>query len=57
MEVRTELRGAYIIVSVRDTDRGIGPEDRTKLFEEFRQLDGGHKEGTGLGLAIRKRLV
>jgi signal transduction histidine kinase len=57
VEVRAELRGTYLIVSVRDTGRGIRPEDQPKLFEEFRQLEGGHKEGTGLGLAISKRLV
>jgi signal transduction histidine kinase len=57
VEVRAEPRGAYLVISVRDTGCGIRPGDQGKLFEEFRQLDGGGKGGTGLGLAISKRLV
>ncbi len=47
-------------LKVRDTGRGIKPEDRDKLFEKFERL---HVEktsavqGTGLGLAITKNLV
>lgn len=47
-------------VAVHDTGRGIDPEFRDRLFEEFEQessgLDRSH-EGSGLGLAITKRLV
>ena len=47
-------------LKVRDTGRGIKPEDKDKLFEKFERL---HVEktsavqGTGLGLAITKNLV
>jgi len=47
-------------ISVSDTGIGIAPEDRAKIFEEFRQVGGdyAHKtEGTGLGLTLAKKFV
>lgn len=47
-------------ISVADTGIGIKPEDFTKLFLPFRQIDSGltrQHEGTGLGLAICRRLA
>src|SRR5262244_2366955 len=47
-------------ISVSDTGIGIAPEDRAKIFEEFRQVgrDYAHKgEGTGLGLTLAKKFV
>jgi PAS domain S-box-containing protein len=44
-----------LIVSVSDTGIGIMPEDQTKLFQPFQQVDTGlarSHEGTGLGLSI-----
>jgi signal transduction histidine kinase len=55
--VCAERRGAYVVVSVRDTGCGIRPEDQGGLFQEFRQLGGGPKGGSGLGLVISKRLI
>ena len=49
-----------LIISVRDTGRGIKPEQIDKLFNKFQRLDEDKNttvEGTGLGLAITKRLV
>ena len=46
--------------SVRDTGIGISPEDLTRLFQPFVQLDSGlnrQYEGTGLGLVLVKRLT
>ena len=49
-----------IIISVRDTGRGIKAENISKLFTKFERLDvekNTTTEGTGLGLAITKHLV
>ncbi len=58
--IRAVVREREVVVSVSDTGPGICPEDLTKVFEEFRQLDGSTRrrhEGSGLGLAISKRFV
>ncbi|RQP23543.1 PAS domain S-box protein [Piscinibacter terrae] len=47
-------------MSVKDTGIGIAQTDMGRLFEAFRQLDGGltrRYEGTGLGLTLTRRLV
>ena len=49
-----------LIITVRDTGRGITAENITKLFTKFERLDiekNSTVEGTGLGLAITKSLV
>ncbi|MBQ9018789.1 MAG: response regulator [Bacilli bacterium] len=49
-----------LMISVRDTGRGIKAENINKLFEKFERLDVERNtttEGTGLGLAITKALV
>lgn len=49
-----------VIFSVADTGVGIAPENMSRIFEEFRQADGGTRRshgGAGLGLAISKRFV
>ena len=49
-----------IIISVRDTGRGIKEENISKLFTKFERLDtevNSDIEGTGLGLAITKSLI
>jgi PAS domain S-box-containing protein len=53
-------QASVLRISVADTGIGIKPEDFTKLFLPFRQIDSGltrQHEGTGLGLAICRRLV
>ncbi len=48
-----------LIISVKDTGRGIKKENIDKLFTKFERLDERNStiEGTGLGLAITKKLV
>ncbi|HTJ83249.1 MAG TPA: hybrid sensor histidine kinase/response regulator [Polyangiaceae bacterium] len=47
-------------LEVEDDGPGISPQNLTRLFVEFQQLDDGpsrRAQGTGLGLALTKRLV
>jgi len=49
-----------IEVAVRDTGIGIAPDDRARIFEEFKQARNypdNSTEGTGLGLALSKKFV
>jgi CheY-like chemotaxis protein/nitrogen-specific signal transduction histidine kinase len=55
-----ERLGPVARIAVRDTGVGIKPEDRSRLFQEFTQLDtggAGRAGGTGLGLVISARFV
>lgn len=53
-------QNCLLIISVKDTGRGIKKENISKLFTKFQRLDEDRNttiEGTGLGLAITKALV
>lgn len=46
------------VISVKDTGRGMKPEDKDKAFQPFTRLDNAQGiEGTGLGLSVTHELV
>jgi GAF domain-containing protein/anti-sigma regulatory factor (Ser/Thr protein kinase) len=50
----------HFAVRVTDTGPGIPPEEQTRIFEQFHQVDSSNtkaKGGTGLGLSIAKQIV
>ena len=63
IDVALERVGAgrsFLRCSVRDTGIGIAAADQTRLFSDFRQVDGGNRRrfgGSGLGLAISRELL
>lgn len=61
VEIKAAISDEQTIrISVADTGPGIAEEDREKIFEKFRQIDGSLtriQAGTGLGLAISDELA
>jgi signal transduction histidine kinase len=60
IRVRAWVDGDCLITEVADNGIGIAPENLSKVFEKFKQLDMSATRqvgGTGLGLAITKALV
>lgn len=59
--LRTRNFGSRVEVWVVDTGSGIPPDELSRIFERFYQLDksrqGGDKRGVGLGLAIALEIV
>ncbi len=59
--VRVTLRPdpTELLVEVADEGSGIAPEEMSRLFQRFSQLEAGRRKqrGTGLGLSISKALV
>ena len=58
--VKTENNIYTIRFSVKDTGIGVKPEDLSKLFKAFSQVDtkkNHGKEGTGMGLSISSELI
>ena len=54
------LQSVMLEIAVTDTGMGIKPEDLSRLFQQFTQLESvytKHHAGTGIGLALTKRLV
>jgi signal transduction histidine kinase/class 3 adenylate cyclase len=60
VEVSTSLEGDSFVLSVRDTGVGISQDELPKIFDRFRQADGGAArefEGSGIGLALVKEIA
>lgn len=60
IEVRASVAGATLRVAVRNSGSFIPPEERSRIFERFYQLDRNRPRGSGragLGLAIAHEIV
>lgn len=57
--VRISLNDGKILTEVADTGEGLAPEDLSRIFEQFYQVESSpHKrEGLGLGLSIAKEII
>ena len=57
--VDTERVADRVRIYVRDTGKGIAPEQREGLFEPFNRLgaEGSEIEGTGIGMMVTRQLV
>ena len=58
--ISAQLSGRAVQVAVADTGVGIAPQDVSKVFDEFGQVDSTlHREhdGSGLGVPLSKRLI
>jgi signal transduction histidine kinase len=60
VQVSAAVANGAFTVSVADSGPGIPPDQLTRVFEQFHQVDSSNtkaKGGTGLGLAISKQIV
>jgi signal transduction histidine kinase len=60
VRVTAEAADGHFAIRVVDTGPGIPERERTRIFEQFHQVDDSNtkaKGGTGLGLAIAKQIV
>ncbi|MBI4166088.1 MAG: HAMP domain-containing protein [Acidobacteria bacterium] len=54
VDVKLESRDGQAVMRVRDTGRGIAPENLPQIFRPFFTTKG---QGTGLGLSLARRIV
>ncbi|MBA7713380.1 Adaptive-response sensory-kinase SasA [subsurface metagenome] len=63
VEIKTEIKENFYIISVKDNGIGCTEQEKEKLFKQFGKIEhygrGSYisTEGTGLGLYITKKLV
>lgn len=60
VKVSLSVEGTTYRVAVSDTGPGLSPQERTRIFEPFEQLEATrrkHRAGVGLGLALVKEVT
>ena len=60
VDVKAEVIGDKLKISVADTGVGISEQEREKLFSRFERLENNYsrqQKGTGIGLSLTKRIV
>jgi len=60
VDLSAQTIGGFVRLTVRDNGVGIPPEERTKVFERFYQVENhftGQVPGAGLGLALCKKVI
>lgn len=60
VRITARREGELVLLEVSDNGCGIPPEDQSRVFERFYQVErarSGHKRGTGLGLSIVRHAV
>lgn len=57
--ISTYNSGANVVIEVKDTGKGISPQDIPRLFQRFFQSESGRKQytGTGLGLFLCRQIL
>ena len=57
--IETHHEAGDVVLTVKDTGAGFSPDDATRIFDLFVQLDagGGRAGGLGIGLTIAKSIV
>jgi len=56
--LKVEYEHSCMLVTVSDTGKGMAPDDKERIFQEFTRLPGAQgEEGFGLGLSIVAKLV
>ena len=61
IRIETKRKGEKVLISIKDTGKGISKKDLTKIFKPFFQSKPSymeqHRGGTGLGLAIARGII
>ena len=59
VSVLCRVEGSELWLGVRDSGRGLTPDEQARLFQPFERLGAAQSgiEGTGIGLAISRRLM
>lgn len=56
--LKVGCKGEKLVIEVKDTGKGMSPEDKERIFQEFSRLpDAQGEEGFGLGLSIVHKLI